>query len=163
MCCRETPQQLVALFHFTSSPFTAHSEQWGKRLGRSLTLARSGCQQYCVEPQVLHVTSQCHSWATKQWHKNVCHSSAYQHIVQSAQKEVLDSHLNFACAPAMLFKDSNSYHAIITPLSVQSFGGGHSKAKSFASARFCRAFRIYWLLATPPDTTWQHFKKKKSH
>ena len=46
-----------------------------------------------------------------------------------------------------------AYHAIIMPLSVHSLGGGHNKVHCVAFVTISRAFRIYKLLATTPDTT----------
>jgi len=40
-------------------------------------------------------------------------------------------------------KENSPYHAIITPLSVHSLGGGDRKAKPFAFARVCSPFLIY--------------------
>lgn len=44
-------------------------------------------------------------------------------------------------------------HATITPLSVHSRGGGHTRRRPAASAIADSRPRMYWLLATPPATT----------
>lgn len=49
-----------------------------------------------------------------------------------------------------------AYHAIITPLSEHSLGGGLSEVHCVAFATISRALRMYELLATPPDTTWKN-------
>lgn len=51
------------------------------------------------------------------------------------------------CAPC-------SYHAIITPLSVQNFDGGQSRCNPVASVTIFRVCLMYSLLATPPETTY---------
>ena len=46
-----------------------------------------------------------------------------------------------------------THHAIMTPLSVQSAVGGQSNCSPVVSVMTVRAFLMYWLLATPPETT----------
>jgi len=43
----------------------------------------------------------------------------------------------------------------MTPLSVQSFDGGHSRCNPVASVTIFRVCLMYSLLATPPETTYR--------
>lgn len=54
------------------------------------------------------------------------------------------------CAPVL-----SPYHAIMTPLSVQSFEGGQSRCSPVASVTIFRVCLMYSLLATPPETTYR--------
>lgn len=56
-----------------------------------------------------------------------------------------------------------THHAIMTPLSVQSLGGGQTSLAEYFWHTCCRHCLMYWLLATPPDTTCHKEREHKMH
>lgn len=57
--------------------------------------------------------------------------------------------------PFPSLRRSTPFHAIITPLSVHNLAGGQSSWSPVVSAMMLSALRMYWLLATPPESTYR--------
>lgn len=75
------------------------------------------------------------------------------HSVPGGKKEVRFRWNALRISESRFTGRQHTHHAIIAPLSVQNSAGGQSSCAPVASAMTVKALRMYWLLATPPEST----------